>query len=285
MNNVACLITSRGNPEKLLSTCLTASTLSAKPINVRFYVRLDDDDEGSWWAIRKLNKHVSLDVSVGPRPKALGSCVNELAAEAISDGADYLCVLNDDVIMLTPNWDDKVRTLAQGTVSVWNPAEGDVCFDYPIVTRGFYNAQGGKLFTDFFPFWFDDRWLQDAIVIGAPNLVKQLHITLCARKRGTQRFRDIDFWLKHYLFMEPMRIAQAQRLSDTLGTGIDVRTDAGAVERARLLREEHMKDIADLAVRYSWAEDKREPDPAYLMAKAEAEERERAFDIAPRRVA
>ena len=277
MNNVACLITSRGNPEKLLATCMTASALSLRPNDVRFYVRLDDDDSGSMWATQKLDAHVGLHVFVGPRPKALGTAVNELAAAAITDGADYLCVLNDDVVILTPNWDAKIRTLEQGSVSVWAPAEGDVCFDYPIVSRSFHLAQGGRLFTDLFPFWFDDRWLQDAVVIGAPHLVKRLPITLCARKRGTQRFRDIEFWLNHYLFMEPLRIAQAQLLSSTLGTGIDVRVDAGAVERARLLREEHMKDIADLVVRYSWAEDKSEPDPAYLQAKREAEEREIAY--------
>ena len=50
MIDIACLITSRGNPEKLLMTCVAAATSPRHSDRVAFYVWLDDDDTGSLWA-------------------------------------------------------------------------------------------------------------------------------------------------------------------------------------------------------------------------------------------
>lgn len=272
---LAMLVTSRGNPEWLLMMCLAFIRTAKSPDLIRFCIRVDTDDLETIAILPHIAKHMRFNYIIDFRPTSLGACVNKLAAGFPE--ADYYCVLNDDVLPMTENWDEKIReTLDDGDVSVWAHSNGQESADYPILTKKWVAAQGGKIFTAYFPFWFDDRWLNDVVVIGAPERLKRVPIQLLARKAKTQRMRDLKFWFDYYVALEPERLDQAQAVCDALGTGVNVRTDPIRVAYTRKLRETHTQDSLLVPISHASSHDAREPGDAYRIAKRIAEDRMRS---------
>lgn len=274
-DKTAALIASRGNPERLIATCMSLYRLAQKPRLLEFCIRADLDDTDTHTAALRLEKHMPVDVFLGPRPMSLGAEIEMMVKRA---DAGFYHVLNDDVLPLTCNWDApqfEMRKRHPAFVSCWvlpevMAATGRMSPDYPVVTREWIDA-AGRLFTPYFPYWFDDRWLADVWMLATGKTIVPLAINMSARKRRTQRMRDLDFWFSFYQWLEDERVAQAQRAADALGFKVDVRRDrAGLISFLRTRHDEDRKSILETHRRLF---DPGEPDVAYLAAKAFAEQR------------
>jgi hypothetical protein len=270
-NRTALLINSRGNPERLAGMCLAFQDLAAQPGLLTFCIRADADDTDTVFMAGRLGKLADVRLLIGSRPQALGEEINKLVRQV---DAGVYHVVNDDTWPLTRHWD--LAPLAHRNKSSEGPAfvscwmlAGPTAPDYPIVTKEWLEATDGKLFTSYFPYWFDDRWLADVAIMLRGKLVDPLQIYLCANKRATQRMRDLSFWMAYYLALQDERVAMAQRVADNLELGIDIRRDRA--EWVKKTYEWH-SDLADKADELELkAGDKGPPDSAYLAAKAAAE--------------
>lgn len=276
----ALLINTRGNPDLLTTTVIALLRLAKRPLDLRFCVRVDQDDLPTFDAINRLRKYCNLSYVIGGRPKSLGAELNRFCHNV---KADFYHVINDDVIPLTPNWDEPQVKRRDGMlekgktpafVGCWLLPEipgGGMCTpDYPIVTRQWLDAApGGDIFTNYFPFWFDDRWLQEVSMLIHGKTVQPLPIALSARKNLTQRMRDVTFWFNFYLSLQDERIAQAQEIADKIGVKVDIRKDrVGMIE---FMRNMHTRDRDKFDETHGRFKDKSDPDPFYLESKKEAE--------------
>lgn len=268
----AFLINSRGNPERLAGVCLAFADQAARPDLVTFCIRADVDDTETIYMAGRLAKLAAVNLTIGNRPQALGSEINAMAAAV---PADVYHVINDDTWPMTRYWDAAVAQHHKENpafMSCWMLA-GPTAPDYPIVSREWYEAQGGRIFTDYFPFWFDDRWLGDVAVMVTGKLIHPLPIYLCANKKRTQRMRDFAFWADFYLSLHHERVVQAQKIADRLGLGLDVQKDHSEwVQKTREWHDDLKTNEAEIVKRNA---DSGEPDPAYLAAKSYAEQRMR----------
>lgn len=72
--------------------------------------------------------------------------------------ADYLWVVNDDCILVTPGWDEKIMSQPQGSLGVpsSDPCEGS--WDFPVVTRR-HLLEFATVYPDVFRWWQADSWL------------------------------------------------------------------------------------------------------------------------------
>jgi len=263
---IAVLITTRGNPEDLVSTCIGLARTAKHPADLQFRVRSDIDDTATMRVLEHLSQKVSLHISIGGRPTSLGHCINELAK---AEPADAYCVLNDDVHCLSDYWDLSIEKAfedyGENFVGAWGISDCPEAADYPIISSGWYKL-AGKVYEERFPFWFSDRWLNDVHCFVTGENVKQLPIKLVARKWRTQRMRDLYFWFRYYEFLEPLRIAEAKAIADAAG-----KPWTATVEMQRILRNGHRKDSIELPVSYASFFDSRPPDAMYTLAKESAE--------------
>jgi hypothetical protein len=159
---------------------------------ITYAVGCDSDDPktiGMAWALRVEGYPVRANCAV--RPGSLGSVHNATAA---AFPADVYCALCDDVEILTPEWDDKIFqawSKRPDAVWWWRCASGMTC---AIVSEK-WRAAAGRIFTDYFPFWWDDMWLLQVwnYAAGQPILKVDAWLKDCGPQ--TQRMRDSRFWM------------------------------------------------------------------------------------------
>jgi hypothetical protein len=136
------------------------------------------------------------------------------------DEYDVCTLIGDDVMPLQPKWDEGIAWLAgKYEVSAWRETIYPDAATYPIMTKRFVDALDGKPYTAWFPYWFDDPWLNEVVTfafgIGIP-IVSDLQ--LYSREHGqTQGMRDLGFWVDFFINTRDMRILWGHELARVYG--------------------------------------------------------------------
>ena len=226
----AVALCTRGNPNKLTMTLMSFLGTAARPGQIDFLVRADDDDSETLEALHRLQREMNLHVYVGPRPVSMGHELNCMIKE--HPDCDFYSIINDDVIPLTWEWDTgfpmgryKGSIIGQAFYGCWNQTLAPTP-DYPIFSREYLDVCDDQVpFTDLFPFWFDDMWASCVAMYVYGRPLNRLSLDLGVRKTKVTRMRDLVFWWKFYGALEPARRAQAQRMCDRLELDVDVERD------------------------------------------------------------
>ena len=142
---ITLILNTRGRPD-LLVEMINSFVDNAYDINnFRFAIWVDEDDLATITKLEGLNTAANIYVVIGQRPKNLHSTLNSLAK---SFGSDYIFVLNDDVKMLTKDWDTKITVDQNEIIYLYthdNSADKESTAEYasfPILTRAAYEALG-----------------------------------------------------------------------------------------------------------------------------------------------
>jgi hypothetical protein len=265
--NITVVIPSRGRVRGLSAVIYGLHFLESGKHNVTYGVACDDDDPETSDFCKQESKRVRLAYRIGKRHTSMGEMVNTMA-QLIP--ADVYLVINDDVLCLSNNWDDVIAQAAEKTphgVFWWTSAcEQQVLF--PIVTEKWRAAAGG-IFSDFFPFWYDDLCLVElwTMTTDAESII--LPINICDKPRTvTHRMRELTFWQKVYNGTRKLRVQKAYEMAEKLGLK---RPDSP--QHLAALLNLHLRRVSD-----EWINliehnqgDKNPPDAAYLKKRAEAE--------------
>lgn len=256
---ISVLLASRGNPEGLRTTIGTLDALASGKHDINYVVSADEDDYETQNAIPILYVYTQ------KRRPALGTAWND-AAKAVP--ADVYALVTDRSICVSPHWDSYIAdAISKDDTRVlwWTTNAGPVI---PIVPHKWLQASG-QIFTDYFPFWFDDTWLHEvsAMVHGLPNYMVQASCFIAKKSPTTKRLRDLRFWMDFFIAKRPERVSEAGKIREALG----VKTpDMRPIE-------EWFKANDEMWVQ-NWEKwealmgDKSEPDESYLKAKKAAED-------------
>lgn len=261
---------SRGRVFGLSAVLSTLRYLESGKHQVRYCVISDDDDPATaeWCSAAK---HIPITNRVGPRQTTMGGAINEVA-EYFSDHADAYTVINDDILCMSANWDDTIAKAVEATphgVFWWGcdeSMEQDAL--YPIVTEKWRQAAGG-VFTDYFPFWYDDLCLAELWLMTTDAEAIRLDCKIIDRPVMTTRMREVKFWQQVYTQTRVLRVQQAYQVAERLG----LPKPQGAVHVGKLMTS-HLKSVPDEkldAIEKNQGETA-PPDAAYLEARARAEE-------------
>ena len=183
---------------------------------VHYGIACDDDDMETVNFCADIKKYMHLGYSAQPRRPTLGDAFNEMAMHM---PAQVYCMLNDDMLVLSDNWDECVAKAVEETPHgvFWWSSAGPQFVLIPIITEKWRAAQGG-LFTSFFPFWYDDLCLAElwTMTTDADNIV--LPIQAIDKPRTiTTRMRELTFWQQVYNATRPLRVKQAYDMAEKLG--------------------------------------------------------------------
>lgn len=233
--------------------------------DVTYVVGADVDDQETINVCDLMKMEGRLAYGVFPRLPSLGAMDNKLAQLVPGDA---YCVLADD-LMLTQDWDDKIADAwaAKPDGVYWWKCKTDPPSLAPVISHKWFEA-AGYLFTDYFPFWWDDLWLMKVWILAAEDQPIWIDAYLKDAPVHTHRMRDLRFWTDFYHAMEPQRVSEAKRIAAALGWPLTV-TDALAEAVMASPAPGWFEQIE--RVERDQGDTDKPPTPEYLKAKARAE--------------
>ena len=265
---LSVIIPSRGRQRGLSTVVSGMHFLQSGKHEVTYGVICDEDDPETAKLCAALQAEgVPVAYTNGPRAPSLGGMINRMAE--LLPGDVYVGI-NDDVLCLTRNWDDVIAQAVDKTPHgvFWWESDCEQQVLFPIITHRWKEANGG-LFTDFFPFWYDDLCLVElwTMTTSQENII--LPIRICDRPRTrTHRMRELKFWQKVYNGTRKLRVAKSYEIAEKLGL-----EKPQAPHHIATLLNLHMKRVNDTWIQHieDTQGDPSPPDAAYLKKREEAE--------------
>jgi len=220
---------------------------------VSYLIGCDSDDPKTIEAAYALSLRSPIAPIVITRQPSLGGIVNHLSAQI---DADVYCSLCDDIECLDQDWDECIRVnWERFPIGVWWwGCPTDTTF--AIVSKAWKEA-AGYIFTDFFPFWFDDMWLWEQWKLTTARMPAVIEAKVKDCGPATHRMRDIKLWCDFFLHMRGHRIEEARRIAGLLGF-----TPAPNPEQ-QFLTENETVDVSAIEAKQG---DRDPPTPEYLAA-------------------
>jgi hypothetical protein len=206
-DRIALLMPTRNRPASLVRALKSIRDLAEDPDRVVVVVGVDEDDKGTRAADWPAMGRVEVRCIAGPRMLTLGHLWNKLAQNAT--GCDILAMSVDDYVMATPGWDTAYRqavALMPGGLGVaWpqDPLHPDKCI-HPVITRALMERMGFFV-PPWFPFWFQDTWLEEVGVFSACGLRMTARVEAPDGRGVTQGMRDLPFWTHFFEVLRPIR--------------------------------------------------------------------------------
>lgn len=265
---------SRNRPAGLLSVITALDALATGANEITYAIILDSDDMDSrlmvkqWADLNYLPRNTH--TIVGERDKTLNARMNEVVG---AFAAEVYCVLPDDGFPLTQSWDKILTDLtAQGIPAFAWQEKNDPGNPTFIVITEKWRQVTGRMFPEYFPFWFADTWLAEVHALAfakGMGIVNQLQM---GGKRGvTQGMRDLHFWFRFFAATRVERIAEAESLAKAYGFTVDVRKDRK--EFLEAMEEADAKQLMRVPEYESRFANKPDPaTPCYTEALAKAKE-------------
>src|SRR3990167_2392694 len=213
---ITVAIPSRGRVFGLTGILRTMKLLESGKHEVKYVVGVDRDDEETQVACKWLGQQLPLGCRTDDRPVSLGGLINQLA---LCQPADVYTAINDDILCLSPNWDEEIAQAVEKLpygVFWWTDRSGNGAL-FPIVTEKWREAAGG-IFGEWFPFWYDDLCLLELWMMTTDDEIHQLDIFVCDKPRTvTHRMRELRFWQRVYIASRVLRVKQAREIAARLG--------------------------------------------------------------------
>lgn len=216
--HLAILVPTRGRPEALRSLFESIEGQITRPDLVTLWIYGDEGDTATqtfvaaWQAeARPLQVKALFEKDVPTQ----GARYNRLR-ENMSPKADIYLIGSDKMHIRTPGWDEVVRRSYRAI-----PDRLQMCFlrdninkgnfgAFPIVSEAWAQCTG-RLTTGYFPFWYDDTWLND--VGHRLGRWRVLPIEMDMAQGSTQRMVHLRFWERFYWACADERDAEARALA------------------------------------------------------------------------
>lgn len=259
---LSVFLPSRERPFGLRTAAASLCDTASGKHDIRFLVGCDSDDPhtiATAWTLRL--RGLPVYPFVAKRQGSLGQLINLMSLEA---PADVYTSLADDIECTTHDWDDIIARAWQAKpdgIWWWGCPSGTT---FSVISEK-WRAAAGRIFTDYFPYWWDDMWLLEVYRYASGeggDYLKRLDCELVDKAESTMRMRDLPFWTDFFWSRRPERIEEARRIRQTLGW-----------RKVRDLSELHLKVHPDFSAEKVEAKqgEKGPPTPEYVRAKARAE--------------
>ena len=172
---------------------------------------MDSDDPQTIAACIPLGPAVR--VHVLRRRGSLGQIVNILSEQ---NPADVYCSYADDLVMQEPGWDQIIADALEDHPDwvLWWGAQTVNCKTTYAIVPDVWRKAAGRIFTDYFPFWFDDTWLMQVwqYAVGSVDHWVALDAEIIDDSMGkTHRLQDYQFWEQFFWDRDGERLEEAAR--------------------------------------------------------------------------
>ncbi len=214
--HISLLLPTRNRPAYLtkLFDSLEETTYDKSAVDIWGYV--DDDDAVTQEFIRSgVHSRYSFKINwvIGERTKTQGEMLTILWRRSTTNAGIYFSGM-DDCVFLTKNWDEIIRAAFDRYPDRIMLAYPDEATAQPgQVTLAILSAEWanitGKILTSYFPFWFDDAWLDQVAQMIQRKVQVDIQTNPLGNKGKTIRMRNLRFWGRFFHNTLDERIAEA----------------------------------------------------------------------------
>lgn len=212
---ISVLMPSRGRPMQMAAALNSFKSQESGNNEVVYGIACDADDEATIGTCEMLANRMPLCRHVLPRAPSLGGRVNAIAENM---PADVYCSAADDMLVMTKGWDQCIAEAWEKNpagVWWWRPFYPQPAL-WAIVSER-WRAAAGQIFTDYFPYWFDDIWLLELWVMATEQPIEYIAAQAGDHPRATMRMRDLSFWHDFWHHTRPQRLKHAKDIAAKLG--------------------------------------------------------------------
>ncbi len=212
--------------EKMLRS-LAETALDKNLVDVWIYVDDDDRDTQNFLSSNTLNNlGVAIHTLVGERPLSQGEICNNLCRQADTGGGIFFSTC-DDYRFATRGWDQVVREgfkrYPDNVLMAFpkDPTAAPGQATHMILGAQWVNGVG-RFLTDFFPFWYDDAWIDDVASLIGRKVQLDFEMSPQGGKGKTPRMKNLIFWEKFYLDTLDDRLEDAKNLLAKINLAPDI---------------------------------------------------------------
>lgn len=215
---ISLLLPTRGRADKLRRVLDSIESTVANANRIALYVYVDDDDDDTIVFSQQCDQteayRFGISWHIASKAASMGKMIEALHRS--SNPAQIYMSIVDDYVFDTPNWDDKLR-------DVWQQYPDGVWLAYPHdsispgnVTFAIIGARWpdttGRILTSYFPFWFDDVWLDQVAQMIDRKIAVPIHMKSLEGKGQTPRMFNLWFWHQFFANTLDERIDEADKL-------------------------------------------------------------------------
>lgn len=262
---IAVLILTRGRPAGLVAAVQALHATASGDVPINYVLCCDDDDPTIDQSVALL-EHLPITISRNPRPDALGGAWN-LGARAAGEW-DMALLTGDDTVPACWHWDRHMSARDDLPAFAWQELNDPTNVTYPVVSRRWFDAVGGKMVPAWFPYWFNDTWLAEVhmMAFGQPLPIAS-ELPMAGRRGTTREMRELAFWFSVFTATRGMRENDAHMVAAAFRRPEPVRGQHAAFFAAWDAEQMSRVPLYNKA----FAADTVPPTPRYLRLRAKAE--------------
>lgn len=263
---ISVLMATRGRPTQMVAALHSLHSQESGKHEVTYGIASDSDDVETYGTCRTLMGRMNLRNHVLERTPSLGNRINLIAEHMPADVYVSVC---DDTLCMSQDWDEAIaKAYAENDAGVWwwkmfYKEQATIA----IISERWRKA-AGRLYTDYFPYWFDDLWLLELWVLATESPFIYVDAKLGDYPYKTSRMRDLAFWHEFWHFTRPQRIKEAKEIAAKLGWPEPTTADAIATVIGRPVKE-FVEDMENIEARQG---EQGPPSVEYVKAKSRAQE-------------
>jgi FkbM family methyltransferase len=255
-----------------------------KWVDIWLYIDADDHNTQKWISDIPSTKYdFPIHYLIGTKPSSMGMMLNHLCDKCTTNPGTYIpCA--DDYIFITKYWDDIIRQGIESypdRLALWyledsTAVPGQVIWIF--LTAQWVNVTG-RIITEFFPYWFDDNWLDQVSQLIQRKIKLDFKLQPQGGKGKTTRMRNLPFWQYFFCNTIEERIEDADRLrkaiyaSDKEGYLRSYQASLPLVEKFKSeINRFNVNDLRRMEAVYSAESPDSAPSANYLQKELEAVE-------------
>jgi ADP-heptose:LPS heptosyltransferase/glycosyltransferase involved in cell wall biosynthesis/predicted O-methyltransferase YrrM len=217
--HVSLLLPTRGRPEYLdkVFDSIANTVGDAEGIDVWIYVDHDDRITKQYAHSQSYLRYpFKINWVLGERTLSQGQMFNVLREKCTTNPGIYM-PFGDDFLFKSTHWDEVIRAafetypdrIGLGYIPQPDlPAEQVI---FPILSAQWTNVTG-RIFTEFFPFWSDDTWLDHVSQMVGRKARIDVQVEAIDNGGKTARLKNLVFWQSFFTRLMDERLAEAKLL-------------------------------------------------------------------------
>ncbi len=221
--HISILLPTRGRPEYLTNVFGSIEETTKDKNSIDVWVYVDDDDVITRKYINDdLFGNYGFEITwfLGKRTRTMGEMMNTLRQKCTTNPGIYTPI-PDDYLFITEHWDDIVREAFNSypdriaLAYAEDPMAGPNQVTFAWVSAEWANVLG-RYHTEFFPFWYDDSWLDQVAQMAQRKVKLDIRMEPQGGKGKTNRMRNLLFWQKFFNNTLDDRIQDAKLLVEAI---------------------------------------------------------------------
>ncbi|UCC96701.1 MAG: glycosyltransferase [Phycisphaerales bacterium] len=218
-HHISLLLPTRGRPEYLDSVFDSVANTVGDADAIDAWIYVDHDDLVTKRYIHAESYHrypFTVHWVLGERTLSQGRMINVLRQRCTTNPGIYLpCA--DDYLFKSANWDGAIRAafdrypdrIALGYIP--NPLSAPEQVSFPVLSAPWTNITG-RIFTEYFPFWSDDTWLDHVSQMVRRKVRIEIRAESINEAGKTPRLKNLPFWQSFFTHLMDERLADAKLL-------------------------------------------------------------------------